>query len=54
MSQYLISIWALFEEHSRITAQQRKKEAIAFTPIHHFDPLYMHLHILKAIAAERS
>ena len=49
-----ISIWVFFNEHSRLTGHQWKKEAIPLTPLYHFHPLRRHLDISRAITAEGS
>ena len=42
------SIRVFFHEHSRVTDQQRKEEAISLTPLYHFHPLHRHLDIKLA------
>ena len=47
-------IWVFFHEHSRITGQQGKEEAISLTPPYHFIPLHRHLGISRSITAQSS
>ena len=48
------SIRVFFHEHSRVTDQQRKEEAISLTPLYYFHPLHRHLDINRAINAGSS
>ena len=48
------SLWVFFHEHSRLTGQQWKGEAISLTPFYQFHPLHRHLDISRAITAESS
>ena len=48
------SIWVFFHNYSRITRLQGKGEDISLTLHYHFNPLYKHLDISRAIIAESS
>ena len=45
-------IWVSFDEHSRLTGQQGKREGIYLTPLYHLHPLHRHLDISRAIKVE--
>ena len=47
-------IWVFFIEHSQFQGQEGKGNAISWTPLYHFHPLYRHLDIGWAITAESS
>ena len=51
---FFFSIWVFFHEHSQFTRHQGKGEVISLTPLYHFHPLYRHLEVSRAIAAESS
>ena len=48
------SIWLFFQELSRFTGQQGKREAISVTALNHFYLLYRHMDISLAITARSS
>ena len=51
---FFFSIWVFFYEHSRLTGQRWKAEAISLTPLYHFHPLHRHFDISWVITAESS
>ena len=44
--------WLFFHEHSRFTAQHKKKEGISLTSHYNFHPIHKHLDISRAITVE--
>ena len=51
---FCFSIRLFFQEYSRFTGQQVKREAISLYTFNHFHLLHRHLHISWVIAAESS
>ena len=55
VAHFFLSVGVFFHEHSRITAQQGKGEAIILVPLYHFfHPFHRHLSISHAIIAGSS
>ena len=52
LKQFCFSIWVFFHEHSRITGQQRKGEAISLIPLYQFHLLHRFSDISLEFAAE--
>ena len=48
---FFFAIWVFFHEHSRITGQHGKGEAISLTPRYHFHSFHRHLEISRVITA---
>ena len=49
---FFFSSWVFFYEHSRLTGQQGKGEAIFLTSLYHFNPCNRHLGTSRAITAD--
>ena len=51
---FFCSTWVFFHEHSRLTRQHGKVEAISSPSLYHFHSVHRHLDISRTIAAESS